>query len=213
MITLFRDRLDRQLLTYPPFKAMMGALRAGAAQVRAEGTQHGFLPLLIAAAHRRSGGASLVLAPTEREAAALQQDLSLLLDSPVLLFPWWGTLPYGDSSPPASVFAERAAVLASLLAGGSPAVVAPLRAVLSPLPPPEATAARITLVSEGDRLDPAEVEARLTDMGYLRVPRVSVHGELRSAERSSTSFPRQPTKPRASSSTSTVSRPCAVSTP
>ena len=146
--------------------------------LRVEGTQHGFLPLLIAAAHRRSAGASLVLTPTEREATSLQQDIGLLSDSPVLLFPWWGTLPYGDSSPPASVFAERAAVLASLLAGGSPIVVAPLRAVLSPLPSPEESAARLTRLAQGDRLDPAELESRLTDLGYLRVPRVSVHGEF-----------------------------------
>ncbi len=178
MIILFRERFEKQLAAYAPYREMRARLRAANAAARVEGTQHGFLPLLIASAHRQSRGASLVVAPTEREAASLQQDLGLLSQSPVLLFPWWGTLPYGDRSPPASVFAERAAVLAALLAGGAPIVVAPLRALLSPLPPPETTAARLIRLAPGDQLDPAAIEARLADLGYLRVPRVSVHGEF-----------------------------------
>ncbi len=178
MITLFRERLEKQLSSFSPYRALVARLRGGESSIRVEGTQHGFLPLLIASLHKRTAGASLVLVPTEREAASLHQDLDLVCESTVLLFPWWGTLPYGDASPPASVFAERAAVLASLLAGGSPLVVAPMRAVLTPLPSPAEFAARLVRIEKGGSLDPADLESRLDSLGYLRVPRVSVHGEF-----------------------------------
>jgi transcription-repair coupling factor (superfamily II helicase) len=178
MITLFRDRLERQLTSYPPYRELGKRVRSGILPARVEGTQHGFVPLVIASLHEQTGGASLVLCPTEREAAAVQQDLELVSRSPVLHFPWWGTLPYGEASAPASIFAERAAVLAALLDGGTPIVVAPLRAVLSPLPSPGATASRILSFAPGAALDPADLESRLSSLGYLRVPRVTVHGEF-----------------------------------
>ena len=57
-------------------------------------------------------------------------------------------------------------------------VVAPLRALLTPVPPPAYLSAQIFTVARGQTLDPPRTADRLARAGYLRVPTVTVHGEF-----------------------------------
>ena len=62
-------------------------------------------------------GNIVVVLPTEREASIFFQDLSFL-DSDVLKFTSWETLPYSGDSPSSSVYGRRISALGKLLAKG-----------------------------------------------------------------------------------------------
>ena len=95
-------------------------------------------------------------------------------------FPWWGLLPYAHASPLPAVFGERAGVLAELVAAPDSVdiVVTSLRALLTPVPPADYLRQRIVTFAVGADIDPIAAEERLVALGYVRVPRVSIHGEF-----------------------------------
>ena len=95
-------------------------------------------------------------------------------------FPWWGLLPYASASPLPAVFGERAGVLAELVTAPEQIdiLVTSIRALLTPVPPPDYLRERVFRVAVGSDLDPIEVEEQLVTLGYVRVPRVSIHGEF-----------------------------------
>ena len=95
-------------------------------------------------------------------------------------FPWWGLLPYANVAPLPAVFGERAGVLAELVISPEAVdvVVTSLRALLTPVPPADYLARRVLELAVGAELDPVAVEEQLVSFGYVRVPRVSIHGEF-----------------------------------
>jgi transcription-repair coupling factor (superfamily II helicase) len=175
--------------------ALLAALKEGAAPLEVEGPEGAGAAAILAlvrggledsAAGRAGPVPILAVVPTEREAAELAGDLNTFLPQvpggggppePPLIFPWWGALPYRDAAPLAAVFGERTRVLAAL-AGGAPLVIAPERAFLSPLPPPDYFRRLLVPLREGDAIDTAAVAAALVSRGYTRVPRVQLHGEF-----------------------------------
>ncbi len=191
MGNLFRAELERAFSSRA-FRALSAAYERPGARIAASGPRGGFLSLVIGELARRSPGPSIVVTPTEREAENLLQDLEGLSglattttaagergSTPsVREFPWWGTAAYEGASPLASTFGERVQVLAALLAGETPVVVTPLRALLTPVPDPELMRSRFLRLERGTRIDPLETAAALASLGYLRVPQVSVRGEF-----------------------------------
>ena len=101
-------------------------------------------------------------------------------DDRVRRFPWWGLLPYSNVAPVPAVFGERAGVLAELVTSPDAVdvVVTSLRALLTPVPPADYLAGRVLELAVGRDLDPIAVEEQLVSFGYVRVPRVSIHGEF-----------------------------------
>ena len=145
-----------------------------------EGPQAGYLPFFAADVMAAAGAPLLVVVPTEQEAEALVADLTLLAGVDALHFPWWGTLPYAAASPLPAVFGRRADVLATLAhdPAGRRVVVVSLRALSTPVPPATYLRRRVLELTPGMELDPVAVEEQLVSFGYIRVPRVSVHGEF-----------------------------------
>jgi transcription-repair coupling factor (superfamily II helicase) len=186
MPNLFRKAIDQHFRSSRPFQSLASALGAGKSPLAVTGPRGGYLSLVLAELHRAAGkagdggrGSSLVVVPTEREAEALIQDIeSLAGDGSAVLLPWWGMAAYEATGPLPSVFGERVSVLCRLLAGERLLLVAPLRALLTPVPEPGRLASRILTVRRGDRLDPQQAADGLARAGYLRVPTVSIHGEM-----------------------------------
>ena len=178
MSNLFRKQLDRHLSSSRVLAEVVSACRGPAGLVDVAGPKGAYLSFVIDALHAAEPGPSLVIAPTEREAENLVQDMEAFGTRPAVLFPWWEAAPYEAASPLASIFGERVRILAELLTKAPVTVVAPVRAFLTPVPDPGALAGRIFTVSRGQRLDPQETADRLARSGYLRVPSVSVHGEF-----------------------------------
>ncbi|MDR0447334.1 MAG: transcription-repair coupling factor [Treponema sp.] len=128
----------------------------------------------------------LAVVPTEREAEDLAGDVKTILSRSGLaiydgqslqILPWWGTLPYRDGSPLSTVFGERTGVLTKLI-NGSPLIIVPERAFLTPLPPPDYFRRLLITLKTGDTVDTTALASALTDRGYTRVPRVQLQGEF-----------------------------------
>jgi transcription-repair coupling factor (superfamily II helicase) len=178
MSNLFRKQVERHFATSKALAGAMSAVTGARGAVTVTGPKGAYLALVLDALHAKVSGPSLVVTPTEREAESIVQDMESFGVRKAVHFPWWGTAPYEGASPLASIFGERVQILASLQAGSPLTVVAPLRALLTPVPDPEYLSGRIFTVTRGQRLDPQDTADRLSGSGYLRVPSVTVHGEF-----------------------------------
>ena len=178
MITLLINQLHALFRKYPPFLQALGKVRKGQWPVALEGVQGGLLAFMAEEIQQPLRSSHLIVLPTEQEAAAVAQDLSLFSPREALLFSGWGTLPYRGGHPLPSVFGERARLLVRLLAGEELCVVTSLRTFLSPLPDPGHLRSLLLSVAVKDRLDHFQLALTLQEYGYLRVPRVSITGEV-----------------------------------
>ena len=155
--------------------------------VHVEGVHGSFAALLLHWLRGAATGPLLVVASTDQEADLLAGDLRLFADTGggpaadrVRRFPWWGLLPYASASPLPAVFGERAGVLAELVTAPESLdiVVTSLRALLTPVPPADYLRERVFEFVVGTDIDPIVVEEQLAALGYVRVPRASIHGEF-----------------------------------
>jgi transcription-repair coupling factor (superfamily II helicase) len=189
MANLFRNQMERHFAASRPFAALKAALGREAAPaaggaagqgtpLRVIGPKGAYLALVLDALQGRAAGPSLVVTPSEREAEGIVQDTDAFGTGHAVLFPWWGTAPYEGASPLASLFGERVQILTRLLAREPLTIVAPLRALLTPVPDPAYLAAQAFTLNRGQKLDPQATADRLAAAGYLRVPTVTVHGEF-----------------------------------
>ncbi|MBN2553836.1 MAG: transcription-repair coupling factor [Spirochaetales bacterium] len=173
----FKETLAGSLESYPPFMELRRRIREARFPAEAEGVQGGFLAYLAARLHEQTDGSTLLVVPTDQEAREIHADLQLFTPR-VLSFPWWGTLPYGQGHPLPAVHGLRTHVLSRLQSGERALVVTSLRGLLNPLPEPQEFEGRAVRLHVGDTADTLEFAQRLTDLGYLRVPRVSLRGEF-----------------------------------
>ena len=163
--------------------------------VAVEGVHGSFAALLLHWLREPAAGPLLVVTPTEQEADLLAGDLRLFAEQPadavaapgspaggdrVRRFPWWGLLPYANAAPLPAVFGDRAGVLAELVTapGAIDVVVTSLRALVTPVPPADYLAGRVLHLAVGSEVDPVAAEEQLVSLGYVRVPRVTIHGEF-----------------------------------
>lgn len=128
----------------------------------------------------------LAIVPSEKDVLEISQDLkSAIPDARIFQMPWWGTIPYRAMGKGSAVFGERAAFLAKLsqaensFANKTPRIfIASQRAFLSPLPAPESVARLAINLKKGQCVETEELSARLSQIGYTRVPKVSIPGEF-----------------------------------
>ena len=165
-----------------PVRELLRAHADGDLPITVQGPQGSFLAVLTALmanpAGDGPGGSILVVTPTEQEAELVADDLRLFTGRTVIELPWWGTLPYARQAPLPAVFGRRADALVRLASGDRCLAVAPLRALLTPTPDPAHLLAHTIRFRTGQEVDPVRSAEALAAVGYLRVPRVTVHGEF-----------------------------------
>ncbi len=177
MITLFLTAFSRKLNAFEPFRSFLQHLRTESFPQVLYGPQGSFFALLLRETVLALGKSHLVVLPTEQEAMNLVEDLERF-DVPTRFFPSWGTIPYKGVSPNAPVFGQRVKVLVDLPILSKGVVVTSLRAFLQPLPERSYLEGKLVPLRKGQRIDPQGLATMLASYGYLRVPRVSVHGEF-----------------------------------
>jgi transcription-repair coupling factor (superfamily II helicase) len=130
---------------------------------------------------------TVIVVPGEHDADSLASDLQTVFpEAETVIIPWWGMVPYRPAARGAAVFGERAAALAKLAVSDTAApmkkksriFIVTLRVFQSPLPPPEHIRAHTFRLAKGQKLDTVKTAEKLASYGYMRVPRVSVHGEF-----------------------------------
>ena len=177
MITLFLNEITRKLHGISEYRNLVRRVEEGRFPFTVYGPQGSFLSIVVRSLKKVSPGPLLLVVPTEAEALNLVEDLTLFKVR-AELFPWWGTVPYKEASTSSPVFGQRIRVLSELLSGTDMVLVVPLRAFLNPLPDPDYVRDNTIIIASKDKIDPVRCAGELQKFGYLRVPRVSVHGEF-----------------------------------
>ena len=177
MLNQFKSSLNHAMDGFADWKSLYADWCEGRFPIRAAGARGPWAAALIARLAPLRGASVLVVVPDEAEARSMVRDLEFFIPE-VSHFPWWGTMLYRGVSPQASVFGRRAGVLAELASGERRVVVASLRAALGCVPSPESAAVSLLRLERGGEIDPVEIEQRLIEYGFSRVPRVSVPGEF-----------------------------------
>jgi transcription-repair coupling factor (superfamily II helicase) len=177
MIKLFINKLNLQIKTYAPFKKILTHIRESALPIAVRGVTDGLFSLLNALIFSSCRRTMVIVAVNEDRAREVCRDISLVLGDDVMLFPGWNTMPYGTVSATTEVFAQRVRVLIRLMSPEPLVVVMSLKAFLTPLPPPEFITANTITLKTGREIRRGELLERLENMGYSRVPKVSVKTE------------------------------------
>jgi transcription-repair coupling factor (superfamily II helicase) len=130
-----------------------------------------------------SGRTLLVVTATTEEADALVEDLRFFAaehrsDTPVLLFPPWGVLPFEADSPSAGVVGQRMQALYRLITAGPAIVVSPIATLMQKLPPWQVFADAVATIDRGKDADPDRLADALASMGYEHTTQVTRVGEF-----------------------------------
>jgi transcription-repair coupling factor (superfamily II helicase) len=120
------------------------------------------------------GSSLLVVAPGERDAEELVDDIALFVDN-VLLAPPWETLPFEHVSPNTATMAHRAEARHALEHGAPVVVVSSVRGAIQRLSP--SPFAPLTL-GPGEEMAMDQLARALADLGYSRTDRVETRGEF-----------------------------------
>jgi transcription-repair coupling factor (superfamily II helicase) len=161
----------------PALLAVFSAFRGGKFPLELDSSEGSFTAILIAALYQSSGGVFAVVVPTDREAEDMAADLAAVGQA-ASVFPWWGTMPYREMAPLSAVFGERSRILSALVRGKQGIYIIPERAFLTPLPPPDYVKSLLFTLKTGGAIDTMALASLLAGYGYIRVPRVQVHGEF-----------------------------------
>ena len=129
---------------------------------------------------KHKAGLVVFIAPDLKSYRRLAEELATLLPDPAQLmrFPPWEVLPYDRASPHPEIVGERLHTLARLARGGLQGgiLLTALPAWLQRIAPPEAVAASVWRVEEGDRLDLARLREQLVAAGMEPAERVVFPG-------------------------------------
>ncbi|MDR2478915.1 MAG: transcription-repair coupling factor [Treponema sp.] len=156
---------------------LLAAFREETFPLEIEGAEGAFGAVLLAKLFRTRPGLFFAVVPQESDAADLARDLETA-GVPCLQFPWWGAVPYRELAPLSAVFGERIKVLTGLVLKSPGIVIIPLRAFLTPLPPPAYINSLLVSLTPGGTIHTGALAETLAAYGYTRVPRVQVHGEF-----------------------------------
>ncbi len=148
-----------------------------ACSARVSGLAGSSRSLLLAHAHRKRGGATLVIVEDTATAEEMFEDVSSLLDpADVALFPPWEVLPYDQVSPPADLSGRRLDALHGLMKNRPLFVVATVRAVMQRTMPPTVLQGSVLQVASGAAIPLSELTERCDRLGYERTDMVQAPG-------------------------------------
>ena len=161
----------------PVVKRYLALTADAACSARVSGLAGSSRSLLLAHAHRKRGGATLVIVEDTATAEEMFEDVSSLLDpADVALFPPWEVLPYDQVSPPGDLSGRRLDALHGLLKNRPLFVVATVRAVMQRTMPPTVLQGTVLQVSSGSVISLRELTERCDRLSYERTDMVQAPG-------------------------------------
>ena len=128
-----------------------------------------------------------IVVPSENDATNLFNDFKTINpDAEIYVFPWWGIVPYRPAAVGSAVFGKRAGVLSKILHkdtnfnlnNKTRIFILTQRAFLTPLPNPEYLKTFSFKLKKNEDINTTNIANKLSEMGYTRVPKVSVRGEF-----------------------------------
>jgi transcription-repair coupling factor (superfamily II helicase) len=169
------------LLQTPEFKSLSQGLDRQLKKQMVAGLSGSQRSYVISGLAGACGAPVLVITPGDAEAAALVDDLNVLLPgTKVYRFPTWQLLPFQVLVRDQEVPAQRLKVLEALSRGEDVVVVAPVEALLRRLSPPEMFRDTQINLKVGERINFERFKLCLFDYGYERVELVEGRGQFSS---------------------------------
>ncbi len=145
--------------------------------IEVTGVRGGFEAFLLSSFNRYTKENSIIIVPSEQDAISLYNDLSLM-NKDVQIMPWWGTMLYKGISPGSQIFGRRVDCLNKILFNKKITTILSLRSFLTNLPDPEYLKPLNKKLKTGNEIDLYEIDNILSEFGYNKVPRVTIHGEF-----------------------------------
>ncbi len=175
------DGLDllTSIIADSAFKSLAGGLDAGQRTI-ATGSVGASVSLLAVALHRQTHRPVLVVCAHVDEAEDVLAETHAVGETGSEVFPALELAP-GESSVSAGLFADRAAKIAQIRAGAIPGVlIAPIAALMQPVPSAQRIDELVREIKRGDQLDPQLLIDWMSGAGYERVDAVEYPGQFAS---------------------------------
>ncbi|MFH1416773.1 MAG: transcription-repair coupling factor, partial [Planctomycetota bacterium] len=184
-------RVADAVMADPIVKALCARLRGSAnTPVAANGLWGSAAPILAGLLAEHIKRPLLYIAAHLDQADDARDDMETVLGRAGELLPAWETLP-GEGAAAGEIGTERTRLCAMLQEIGDrrrptrgsdatrpPMLIAPVHAVMQPVPSPEAIDANTLVLSVGDERDPNEIAAFLLDRGFERLDQVEQPGDF-----------------------------------
>ncbi len=162
----------------PTLKRLWERMDRGAGAVFVSGLWGSSAPMVAALAAQALDRTFLYITAHLDDADAAQDDLELFGDRPCHLLPAWEALP-GEGPAGGEIQAERVRLCNQLAADPSAiTIVAPIQALMQPVPSPRTLEANSLRLVAGRRHDHTDLIAWLADRGFERLERVESPGDF-----------------------------------
>ncbi|HKQ47143.1 MAG TPA: transcription-repair coupling factor [Phycisphaerae bacterium] len=172
----------------PVVKALRARIGESKTPLAATGLWGSSAPILAALLGARSQGPLLYITAHLDQADDARDDMETALGRAVEVLPAWEALP-GEGSGAGEIGAERARLCALLRPGGAPPTkngaqppaevfVAPIQALIQPVPTPESLDAHTLVLSVGQHCEPDTIATFLVERGFERLDQVEDPGDF-----------------------------------
>ena len=173
------NALAQQTAQTPSFKAVVERLHSGERDVLLGGLPHSLAAFLLAHLQRTLDRTILVVAADEDRAEQWRDDLQAIAGGQVVRhFPAWDADIYDKRSPDIEITGLRIEAAIQLQQQQTSIVVAPAKALLTPLIPPDAMELATLHLKKGDEQPPDDIASHLIDCGFERVTTVDGLGQF-----------------------------------
>jgi len=163
----------------PAFRDLLDRCRSGEGPITVGGLEGSARALVLSLLFAHLGRPLVVVSPTEKEAGALQRDLTFFLgEEPVLGFPPWDLLTTDMFAFQRETELTRLEVIHRLAYGGPAIVVIPAHALMQKLIPRGLLEDYVEWISLGDTREREALVRKLSEGGYGRVTLVEGKGEF-----------------------------------
>ncbi len=160
--------------------SLFDRIKRGEKKMTVSGLQGSAQSFLLSLISRQVDRTMIVIAPTEREARAIHQDISFFLDhgNEAFLYPPWDLSSTDMLAFQQDVELSRMEILCNLIVGKQAIVVVPLKALMQRVIPKKVLETYIETISIGDTIDREHFVQKLSQGGYKRVTLVDEKGQF-----------------------------------
>ena len=177
MIASLRKKITNKIKTSHPFDELVGKFAYDKFPISLEGIKGGMTSFLLSEISSINKGSLLVVVQNEKEAENLISDLETIGETPVLM-PQRDKIAYSTRQPDIHLEGKRLVALKTLCYNPEKIVVTTVGNMMQPIIPKTEFLKLLLSLKKGMEINPLHIKNRLTQLGYMRVPRVSIVGEF-----------------------------------
>jgi len=169
-----------KILDSPPFTALFDGIREGEKKLTVSGLRGSARSFLLSLISKQINRTLIVIAPTEKEARDIYQDISFFVgdENKAFLYPAWDFFSTDMLAFQQDVELSRMEILCSFIMGKQAVVVVPLKALMQKVIPRKVLEAYIEIISIGDMIDRDNLVQKLSQGGYKKVTLVDEKGQF-----------------------------------